>query len=1391
MKLRSKSIFRRGTAMLLALMMCFGVLSAAVTAAGSSGDTKEAVYLGVPAEIEDGVYYASVNMKNASNPAKQYSMGNAALRGSVSYKQKQPTDTDYRPIVIVKDGKATALLEFMPMGYLGMYGFMMELEGVYPGSFNRYGSPNTADEKTVFTPTRTLTYQKTADGKIVYDGYNDPESDYKFDGGKLRPAGFGKDEEYLNIVDKYYSHLLALDVTPVMVKNDGDTVPVSAEDYNGEHAAFCHVFVPVMFDISASSGDQYARMEVDWKTLERIAEPEKNVQYMLYKASETSTEGYTAESVSAFEAAYKEVHDALENVWAKQRLELSGSGFTAQPVLDLKTYTEAEQTAMAQKLADAINGLTTTDKSALNEVVERARAIDTTLYTVDSAKRMLSALESAESVLADSGAAQQAVDSAAAELNAAIDALEAVGTAEGWDGVSVKEPELTGNSAYINTAEELAWLSQQVAAGKSFDCVFLNSDIDLNGKAWTAIGTAENPFTGEFYGCGHTVSNLVVNGSSNYQGLFGYVKGSEDTKAAVKDVTVQGVVRTTATNVGGVIGSALYANIENINSNVTVTVDRIDRNDNVAVVGGVVGEAIYSSIYHCTNSADITAENQEKAGGIVGYASGCYIRSSSNTGSIRAGGSTGGIVGNYFVRRDSKGVINCFNKGTVVGNGAAVGGIIGIATSTGTDVQGVYGNLYNRGDVTAQHTVGGIIGSYSGGDLSMLTASYSTGKITSTVANSDSVGALVGRMYSGMVFYSFALDGTAPELCNLGIGSGTRLVSSCAFHDEQWLKSDDFFTALGSADSSYGKDSYNINNGYPVLAHELEDILSGIKSDAVAELIAYKNNADYKGLAKDAIIKIKADALEAIGNAADEVAVKAALADAKAALDAVPNDPNYGLDLSVIKEKLAAAKELETKGGDLYTSESWGSFTATIAGIDHLIEDGFGTQEKVEEYIGYLEKNTEGLSYRDADYSAVDAAIAKIPDDLSIYTDESVKALRDAEAAVVRGKKITEQSEVDAMAKAIADAVSGLEKKNDDTPDFAKLEDGVYSIEFTMVKMNRSDLSMSNDAVNHTAKLTVKDGSYTLTVNFKGLHYLNRFGYLAKLSYYEDGYTYGEYGAVIGKLHEADVISVQKNADGTDVSDEFNQPGGSAAGMKYPETISFPLVATARADKDGFVPLHVFVPVMEDISEGNGDQDVLMKLDIASLKKTTENDPSFEPEKPEELSPAVDLTDAATGVRVRADKGVFEEGVKLIVTEITSGADYDKAVSALGSSKGFKLWNVRVVSPDGSDAQPNGTVTVSYPIASGADTSALALYRINESGGKTLIRGTVQDGYYTAVTKTLGSYALVGAASDVNGNGANRSPSTGEGAPLVLLGTLAAVSAGVLAVCVKKRKDAR
>ncbi len=74
------------------------------------------------------------------------------------------------------------------------------------------------------------------------------------------------------------------------------------------------------------------------------------------------------------------------------------------------------------------------------------------------------------------------------------------------------------------------------------------------------------------------------------------------------------------------------------------------------------------------------------------------------------------------------------------------------------------------------------------------------------------------------------------------------------------------------------------------------------------------------------------------------------------------------------------------------------------------------------------------MTYLPADYAKVDAAIAKAK---ALNKDDykDFAAVENAVKAVVRGKNITEQSEVDAMAKAIEDAIAALEKKPDIKPE--------------------------------------------------------------------------------------------------------------------------------------------------------------------------------------------------------------------------------------------------------------------------------------------------------------------------------------------------------------------
>src|SRR5699024_12515828 len=63
----------------------------------------------------------------------------------------------------------------------------------------------------------------------------------------------------------------------------------------------------------------------------------------------------------------------------------------------------------------------------------------------------------------------------------------------------------------------------------------------------------------------------------------------------------------------------------------------------------------------------------------------------------------------------------------------------------------------------------------------------------------------------------------------------------------------------------------------------------------------------------------------------------------------------------------------------------------------------------------------------------------------------------------------------------------GDNKPGDTTLDYRNLKDGVYSINGEVVKIDKETYSMSNEAINHTIKLTVMDRKLYLTINLNCL----------------------------------------------------------------------------------------------------------------------------------------------------------------------------------------------------------------------------------------------------------------------------------------------------------------
>ena len=86
-------------------------------------------------------------------------------------------------------------------------------------------------------------------------------------------------------------------------------------------------------------------------------------------------------------------------------------------------------------------------------------------------------------------------------------------------------------------------------------------------------------------------------------------------------------------------------------------------------------------------------------------------------------------------------------------------------------------------------------------------------------------------------------------------------------------------------------------------------------------------------------------------------------------------------------------------------------------------------QAKVDAMAKAIEDAIAALQYKDADYTKVDAAIAEA-NALNKNDYKDFSGVEAAVKAVVRGKNITEQAEVDAMAKAIEDAINALDRKS-------------------------------------------------------------------------------------------------------------------------------------------------------------------------------------------------------------------------------------------------------------------------------------------------------------------------------------------------------------------------
>ena len=191
----------------------------------------------------------------------------------------------------------------------------------------------------------------------------------------------------------------------------------------------------------------------------------------------------------------------------------------------------------------------------------------------------------------------------------------------------------------------------------------------------------------------------------------------------------------------------------------------------------------------------------------------------------------------------------------------------------------------------------------------------------------------------------------------------------------------------------------------------------------------------------------------------------------------------------------------------LYTPDSWQAVqdqvNAVVTGLDITHQDEVNLMaENIRTAVGFL-------AYRGADYSEVEAAKNLIPAELSYYTDGSVAALNAALDAVDYYCSITQQTAVDGFAAAISDAVQHLELKSADYDSLnsavaeaeEKIATGWYTAESVAVLnaelekveqnldiTHQSEIdNLTADIVKATKELVLKLADYTEVQNLLNL----------------------------------------------------------------------------------------------------------------------------------------------------------------------------------------------------------------------------------------------------------------------------------------------------------------
>ena len=560
---------------------------------------------------------------------------------------------------------------------------------------------------------------------------------------------------------------------------------------------------------------------------------------------------------------------------------------------------------------------------------------------------------------------------------------------------ALAEDEAASDRTVIATVEDLQQFARAVDAGdydgKTDAVVELAADLDLTGIEWTPIGSTVNAdgevehcFSGKFYGNGHTVSNLDLSdvyGATVLCGFFGDIENAE-----ISSLTVQGTINVNSereyTYYGAIAGFAGGCTIFDCTADVSFT-----NNENL-VYGtiGLCGQASDTVIDYCRNTADILITGDMGSlyvGGIAGYVDGnSEIRNCVNTGEMKLAAPTGGEIVGQLSSGGAK-IINCYATGKLTPYGTGntdIGGIVGVAGGSSGNAE--VRHCYFAGEM----------------DMSQYTASAPYGRLGAIAGSAKDTTAFENNYYA---------ESNEVTACGKGVEAGKARTYEAMCGEE-------FYNELTAGGGQY---RYNTPSTpvlpapkymvtFVVAPADMTNVVITVNGEPVEE------NAELE--AGIYTVTVAADNCETVNK---EITITADRATHTQQLELRYLDADY----SKVDAAIAEAEALN--------KDEYKDFTKVEEAVNAVVRGkNITEQTEVDAMAKAIEDAIAALEYKDADYSKVDAAIAKA-EALNKNEYKDFTKVEEAVNAVVRGKNITEQAEVDAMAKTIEDAIAALEKK--------------------------------------------------------------------------------------------------------------------------------------------------------------------------------------------------------------------------------------------------------------------------------------------------------------------------------------------------------------------------